>query len=256
MVDISTVVLTKNEEKNIERCLKSVIGISREIVVVDSGSEDRTVELAGKYTDRIFFNPWPGFSAQRTFALTKTSCDWVLWIDADEELSEKLAGEIASLDFSRDGYHIPRLVHYLGKWIRHCGWYPDYTLRLFDKNKGSFNGAIVHEAFNIEGTTGKLRNPIFHYPYRTIAHHLEKINLYTDLAAEQMQEKGKKASVSSALFHSFFKFIKMYLIKAGFLDGRQGIVVSVLGSYYVFLKYVKLYEKQGLPDRTEPDLLP
>ena len=248
MVKISAVVLTKNEEKNIERCLKSAAAISDEIIVVDSLSNDRTVEIAKAYTDKIFLNPWPGFSEQRIFALTKTSHDWILWLDADEEAPPDLADEIRTLDFDKDGYYIPRLVHYLGRWIRHCGWYPDYTLRLFNKNKGHFSNVLVHESFTVSGTTGKLKHPIRHYPYRNISHHLEKMNVYTDLSALQKQRKGKATTIASALFHSFFRFFKMYLLKRGFLDGGPGLVVSVLGSVYVFLKYIKQWELQGRKD--------
>lgn len=245
MVDISIIVITKNEERNIGRCLKSVLPLSAEIIVVDSLSDDRTVEIARTFTDKVYSNPWPGYSGQKEFALTKTSHDWILWLDADEELSLSLVSEIMALDFKKDGYLIPRLVYYLGRWIRHCGWYPDHTLRLFRKEKGLFNDALVHEVFSISGETGKLKNPILHYPYRSIAHHLEKMNTYTDLAARQMRSKGKKTALTSVLLHTFFRFIKMYVLKRGFLDGGQGLVVSILGSYYVFLKYIKLYEIQG-----------
>ncbi len=244
MNNISTVVLTKNEEKNIERCLMSVKALQGEIVVVDSLSDDRTVDIARTFTDKVIINPWPGFSAQRTFALTHTAHDWVLWLDADEELSEDLLNEIKALVFDKDGYEIPRLVHYLGSWIRHGGWYPDYTLRLFNKTRGEFTGSLVHEAFKVEGPKGKLKSPIYHYPYRTITHHIEKMNSYTELAALEMQRKGKKKSLFSAFFHAFFRFFRMYVLKMGFLDGRQGLVIAMLGSYYVFLKYIKFYEIQ------------
>jgi glycosyltransferase involved in cell wall biosynthesis len=250
MMKISIVVLTKNEESNIVRCLKSTLPLSGEIIVVDSLSEDRTVEITKSFTDKIYLNPWPGFAKQREFALTKASHEWILWLDADEDLSQELVLEIQNLDFGKDGYYIPRLVHYLGRWIKHCGWYPDYTLRLFKKNKGSFTDVLVHEAFDLKGETGKLKNPIFHYPYRDIAHHIEKMNVYTTLASQQMHQKGKRASIFSILSHSFFDFIKMYVIRLGFLDGSQGLINSILGSYYVFLKYIKLHEMQG---RNVPD---
>jgi glycosyltransferase involved in cell wall biosynthesis len=243
MQPISTIVLTKNEEKNIERCLKSVADVSDEVVVVDCYSEDGTVDIARRFTERVYQNSWPGFSKQREFALSKTSNDWVLWIDADEEVSPELADEIRGLDFGADGYFLPRLVHYLGGWIRHGGWYPDHTMRLFNKRKGKMNDAIVHEYFQIQGPARRLKHPLLHYPYRDISHHLEKINNYTDLAAQQMLEKGKKASVSSALGHGLGKFFKMYFLKRGVLDGGRGVVISVLGAYYVFLKYIKHWEK-------------
>lgn len=244
MQDISVLVITKNEEKNIERCLKSVIQIAHEIIVVDSLSSDRTVEIAKTYTDKVYVNPWPGYSKQKEFAISKTICDWVLWLDADEEISQELASEITNLDFKKDGYLIPRLVYYLGRWIRHCGWFPDYTLRLFRKEKGYFSDVLVHESFVMDGEKEKLKNVIFHYPYSSISHHIDKMNGYTSLSAEQMLAKGKKGSVLSAFFHAFSRFIKMFVLKCGFLDGSQGFVISVLGSYYVFLKYIKLYEIQ------------
>lgn len=253
MVKISIVVLTKNEESNIKRCLESALPLSGEIIVVDSLSEDRTVEIAKSFTDQIYLNPWPGFSEQWTFALTKASHEWVLLLAADEELSQDLIQEIRNLNFDKDGYYIPRLVQYLGRWIKHCGWYPDYTMRLFKKNKGSFTDALVHETFELSGDTGKLKNPIFHYPYRDIAHHIEKMNVYTDLSARQMCRKGKRATVFSILSHTFFNFIKMYGLRLGFLDGSQGLIISALGSYYVFLKYIKLYEIQNFWGLNESD---
>jgi glycosyltransferase involved in cell wall biosynthesis len=242
MQRISTIVLTKNEEKNIERCLKSAVNLSDELIVVDCYSDDNTVEIAGRFTENVYQNSWPGFSRQREYALSKTKNDWVFWIDADEEVSPGLAHEIAALDFSVDGYFLPRLVHYLGAWIWHCGWYPDHTMRLFDKRKGRFSDAIVHETFQVQGKVKRLKHPLFHYPYWDISHHLVKIDSYADLAALQMAQRGKKPSVSSALSHCLVKFFKMYLLKRGFLDGRRGLVISVLGAYYVFLKYIKHWE--------------
>lgn len=242
MQPISTIVLTKNEAENIERCLKSIEGLSDDVIVVDCFSEDGTVDIAKRFTDRVYRNEWQGFSRQRKFALSKTKHNWVLWIDADEEVSPELAVEIKRLVFNVDGYFLPRLVFYLGGWIRHCGWYPDHTMRLFDKRKGSFSDAIVHEKFSVQGRTEKLKHPLFHYPYRNISRHLEKINDYTTLAAMQMAQKGRKASLLSAWSHSLSKFFKMYLLKMGFLDGSRGFAVSVLGSYYVFLKYAKHWE--------------
>lgn len=248
MQNISTVILTKNEEKTIERSLKSVIALSDDVIVVDCFSEDKTVEIARQYTDKVFLNDWPGFSEQRKFGLSKTINDWILWIDADEEISPALAEEIRSLDFAADGYAIPILVNYLGRWIRHCGWYPDYKMRLFNKQKGQFNDVMVHESFSVQGKIQRLKAPIHHYSYRDISHHIEKMNNYTSLAALQMKQKGKKVSILSALGHSVSRFFKMYLLKLGCLDGKQGIIISVLGSYYVFLKYIKRWESSQIED--------
>lgn len=241
MQNISTVVLTKNEEKNIARCLKSVMAVSDDVVVMDCFSQDNTVEIAREYTDNVFQNPWPGFAEQRKIAIAKTKHDWVLWIDADEELSDDLMLEIKSLTFDCDGYYIPRMVYYLGRWIRHGGWYPDYTMRLFNKRKGQMSDVRVHESFSVTGKTSHLKAPLFHYPYRDIAHHIEKMNSYTSLAAVQMKEKGRKATIFSALTHGLSRFFKMYLLKMGFCDGRQGFVIAVLGSIYVFMKYIKCW---------------
>lgn len=243
MQRISTIVLTKNEAGNIARCLKSVIDVSDEVVVVDCFSEDATVDIARRYTECIYRNEWPGFSKQRQFALSKTKNDWVLWVDADEEMSPELADEIRHLDFRADGFFLSRLVYYLGGWVRHCGWYPDYTMRLFDKRRGRFSDTLVHEKFAVQGETERLKHSLYHYPYRNISHHLEKIDDYTTLAALQMGKRGKKASVLSALGHCLSRFFKMYLLKLGFLDGGRGLVISALGSYYVFLKYIKHWEK-------------
>lgn len=243
MPPISTIVLTKNEEKNIERCLRSVIDFSDEVIVVDSYSDDSTIDIARRFTRHIHQNAWPGFSDQRRFAVSKTKNDWIFWVDADEEVSLELAAEIKQLDFNADGYFVPRLVWYLGGWVRHCGWYPDYTMRLFDKRKGEFSNAILHEKFTVQGLTKKIRHPLYHYPYRSISHHLEKMNHYTQLAAMQMAQKDKKASVISALSHCLSKFVKMFFLQRGFLDGKRGVIICVLGSYYVFLKYIKHWEK-------------
>lgn len=242
MQPISTVVLTRNEENNIERCLKSVVDLSDEVIVVDCYSADNTLEIAKRFTDRVYQNAWPGFSEQRKFALSKTKNKWALMIDADEEVSPELASEIGRLDFNADGYYLPRLVYYLGGWIRHCGWYPDHVMRLFDQRRGSYSDAFVHEKFTVQGHTEKLKHPLLHYPYRNISHHLEKMSDYTTLAARQMTERGKTPSILSALNHSLAGFFKMYLLRLGFLDGRRGFVVSALGSYYVFLKYIKHWE--------------
>jgi glycosyltransferase involved in cell wall biosynthesis len=242
MHPISTVVLTKNEEKNILRCLKSVVDFSDEVIVLDSYSDDATLDIAGRFTRNVYQSPWSGFSEQRKIAVSKAKNDWILWVDADEEVPAELAEEIKKLDFDADGYFVPRLVFYLGGWVRHCGWYPDYTMRLFDRRKGGFGDAVVHEKFTVQGRTGKLHHPLHHYPYQSISHHLEKMNRYTELAAMQMAEKGKKASVASAVSHCLSKFFKMFLVQRGFLDGKRGVVVCVLGCYYVFLKYIKHWE--------------
>jgi glycosyltransferase involved in cell wall biosynthesis len=244
MQKISTIVITRNEECNIGRCLQSVSDVSDEIVVVDSHSDDRTVELARAHTDRVFVRDWEGYAKQKEFAVAQCRNEWILWVDADEEVSRELAKEIKGLDFAADGYHVPRKVWYLGRWIMHCGWYPGYVLRLFRKSKGVFNDKPVHESVDLSGATRRLSGPLFHYPYRDIAHHLAKMNEFTSLAAQQMRRAGRTASLVSIAVHTAGKFANMYAAKRGFLDGAPGLVVSILGAYYVFLKYAKLYEMQ------------
>lgn len=242
MPPLSAVILTKDEEHNIERCLKSVVSLCDEVIVVDCYSQDKTVEIAKNYTDKVYLNEWPGFAEQRIFGLSKTRNDWILWIDADEEVSPELDREIRNLDFESDSYIIPMLIWYLGRWIRHCGWYPGHKVRLFDKTKGQFNDVRVHEHFSTGKPAPMLKHPMYHYSYRNLRHHLDKINLYTSLAGRQMHEKGKNVTISSAMGHAVSRFLKTFIIKCGFLDGRQGLIISILASYYTFLKYAKCWE--------------
>ncbi len=240
--DISVIVITYNAEATIEKCLSSVAGLSDDIVVVDSFSTDSTPDIVRKYTDRFFQQKWQGYSAQKRSALQRTKNQWVLWVDSDEEASEQLVKEIRQLDFSKEGYFINCKAWYLGRWINHGEWYPNYILRLFRKDRCRFSEAGVHEKILIEGETGYLKSHIYHYTYRDIGHHLEKINLYTRIAAGEMALKGRKSNVPKILFHTAGNFLKTYFVKRGFLDGTAGFIVSVLGAFYVFLKYARLWE--------------
>ncbi|MEJ2722609.1 MAG: glycosyltransferase family 2 protein [bacterium] len=242
MARISSVIITFNEEKNIARCVGSVAPFSDEVIVVDSNSTDRTVEIAKGLGARVFTNPWPGYGRQKQWALEKATRPWVFSIDADEVVSPELAAEIQSLDFSRDGYEMPRAVWYLNRWIRHGVWYPGYILRLFRRDKGSFSDDPLHELVRVKGRIGRLRGDLLHYTYRDINHHLAKMNEFTTIAARQMFEDGRRAGVLQIAAYPFLEFLKVYVSKRGFLDGLAGFVIAAFHAFYVFLKYAKLRE--------------
>jgi len=245
MSKLSVIIITYNEEENIKHCLESVKW-SDEIVIVDSFSSDKTVEIAREFTPKVFQNKWTNFSEQKNLALEKASNEWVLSVDADERATAKLKEEILTIlnsEFqSFNGYYIPRRNHYLGRWIRHCGWYPDYKLRLFRRAKGRFNERTVHESVVVEGRKGHLKSHLNHYSYKNLSDHLGRIDKFSSLAAEEMFTQGKRARVFDLLFRPLTRFIKMYLIKRGYLDGIYGLIVSLMGSFYVFMKYLKLWE--------------
>ncbi len=241
---LSVIIITYNEEENIGDCLENVKW-SDEIVIVDAFSSDRTVEIAREFTPRVFRNRWTDFSQQKNLALGKASNDWVLSIDADERVTPELKEEIINILNSPsppfNGYYIARRSHYLGKWIKHCGWYPDYKLRLFLREKGKFNERMVHESVLVEGRKGRLKSCLDHYSYKNLSDHLSKIDKFTSLSAGEMFTKGKKGTTFDLLFRPPVKFINMYLIKKGFLDGIYGFIVCIIGSFYVFMKYLKLW---------------
>ena len=244
MEKLSTLIITYNEERNIERCLRSVLPISDEVLVVDSNSTDRTVEIAVAHGARVITRDWPGYGRQKQFAVEAAANNWIFSVDADEEISPALADEIRNLDFSKNGYEVPRRVWYLGRWITHGVWYPGYVLRMFRRDRGRFTDEIVHESADVPGPIGRFRNDIYHYSYRSVAHHVDKINDFTTLAARQMHGDGRSSSVAKIALYPTLEFLKVYFQKRGFLDGLAGLAVSLLHSYYVFLKYLKLYELQ------------
>ena len=247
MSKISTIVITYNEERNVERCLKSVVPFSDEIVVVDSHSSDRTVEIAQRHATRVLSHDWLGFGKQKQLALDHATHPWIFSIDGDEEVSSKLCAEIQGLDFNCDGYEMPRKPWYLNRWITHSGWYPGYILRLFRKDKGAFTDEIVHERVVVNGTVGRLKSDLLHYSYRDIAHHIDKMNNLTTLSARQMLGEKRKAGIHTITLLPVFEFMKTYIGKRGALDGFAGLTISVLHAYYVFLKYAKLREMWSSP---------
>jgi glycosyltransferase involved in cell wall biosynthesis len=247
LLSIGVLVLTYNEEENIKDCLESVNWVN-EIVVIDSFSTDKTIEICQKYTDKVYRREFDDFSNQRNFGLEKIKSEWVLVVDSDERVSAQLKDEIkqklTGLGF--EGYRIPRKNYFLGKWIKHCGWYPDYTLRLF-RNTTNFRGQ-VHEKVEIQGPIKNLDNPFVHFTYRDIRQFIKKADQYTTLDAYEMYSNGRKFKLIDILVNPMWRFIRMYFIKQGFRDGIQGFILSILYFVYAFLKYSKLWELSRCSD--------
>ncbi len=242
---LSACIITYNEERNIGDCLKT-LAWADEIIVVDAFSQDRTAEIARQFTDKVFQNRWPGFVQQKNFALSKATYDWVLALDADEVVSEQLKRSILELLSTEPpfaGYFIPRRTFYLGRWINHCGWYPDYKLRLFRKGKARWEGIDLHEKVVLaSGKVGYLQGDLYHYSYQDISDHLKRIDRYSTLSAQQMAKQGRGFYLRDILLRPLLRFIRMYLWQLGFLDGKAGFFISSLGAFYVFSKYAKLWE--------------
>jgi glycosyltransferase involved in cell wall biosynthesis len=246
-VKLTVTVITRNEAANIEGALASVQWAD-EIVVVDSYSVDETVALAERQGARIALHEWAGYSAQRNFAAEIASHDWILALDADERVPPKLAEEIQGImreGPTRGGYRMPRVSYYLGRWIYGTDWYPDYQLRLYDRRVGRFNGKRVHESVELtEGRPGTLKYGLQHYPYRDISDHVTSIDHYTTLAAEEWYAEGRRTNPIEVAIHPPAAFIRNYVVRGGFLDRMPGFLISILNSYYVFLKVLKLWELQ------------
>jgi glycosyltransferase involved in cell wall biosynthesis len=250
--DLTVIIITRNEERNITPCLESVAWAG-EIVVVDSESRDGTVGLARAFTPHVFVRAWKGYAEAKQFALSQATGEWILWLDADErvtpELSEAIRGEVLGKEGGFDGYEIGRRAYFLGKWIRHAGWYPGYTLRLFRRSSVRFTGSRVHEKAEIGGRTGRLRGgDLLHYTDETLYHYFAKFNRYTTLAAQDLRSAGRHFSLWDVFARPPYLFVKMYLLKAGFLDGMHGLVLSLLSASYVFVKYAKLWDLDRPPE--------
>ena len=253
VVDVSVVIIAKNEADNIAGALESVQWIE-DVVVVDSGSCDETIEIAKRYTDRVTTRTWDGYGAQKNYATGLAAHDWVLSLDADERVSQELAEEIQALMRSAppmQGYRIPRTTRYLGRWIRSTDWYPDSQLRLYDRRVARWNARHVHESVRVNGHVGTLRSEMYHYSYRDVADHLSTMNRYTTLSAAQMMADGRRASWVDLIGQPPFVFLRNYLWRQGFRDGLPGLIVSLMNSYYVFCKYAKLWERQTESVRTQ-----
>jgi glycosyltransferase involved in cell wall biosynthesis len=254
-MDISVVIITYNEEKRLEAALKSVADFASEIVVVDRFSDDDTVKVAKKYTELVFQRKWTNFADQKNFANSKTSFPWILSLDADERVSPELREEILQLKEGEpdcSGFSMPRQTYYLGRWIRHGGWYPDRKLRLFQKSSAHWEGEYVHESLVIEGKVKNLAGSLHHFTYRNIRDHLERINRFSELGAQKLYAKKKKCRWYHLAVVPFLNFLKAYFWRAGFLDGFAGFVVSTLHGYSVFIRYAKLKEIWQKGERIDP----
>lgn len=257
---LTVTVITRNEAANIDATLASVTWAD-EVIVVDAESTDDTTTIARRYTDRVETRAWPGYSAQKNYAASRATHDWILSLDADERVTPALAAEITSLlaiEPAQRGYRVPRVSHYLGRWIRGTDWYPDYQLRLYDRRAAEWNGRRVHESVSLKsGAAGQLANDLQHHPYRDISDHLATIDRYTTLAAEQMAADGRRPSMAGLALHPPFAFLRNYVLRGGCRLGSAGFIISVLNSYYVFLKLAKSREgavasRPATPDPRHP----
>ncbi|HOO45445.1 MAG TPA: glycosyltransferase family 2 protein [Deltaproteobacteria bacterium] len=254
MEKVSVVMITFNNSRTVENALLSVASWASEIIVVDSFSTDNTYQIVEKYATYCEQRKWPGFRDQYNYCISKAANDWVMFIDADEVISPELAKEvsqrIASDGGTYDGYIAHRRNFYLGRWIMHGGWVPDYEIRLFRKSRGGFEGAL-HANVKVRGKVGELRHFYYHYNYKDIADQIDTINRYSETAARDMREQGKTFSYLDLLFRPPWRFVKEYLLKRGFLDGFPGFVIAVSTMYYVFIKYAKLREMERDMNRGE-----
>ena len=254
-LDISAVIITLDEEKNIRRCLESLTW-AREIVVVDSGSTDATVEIAREFTDRVVTHPFEGYVGQKNFALDQASGEWVLSLDADEVVTPQLLDRIREVwprERQRyDGFTVNRLSRFSGRWIRRCGWYPDRKLRLFKRSRGRWEGDDLHEKVRLDGPVMDLNADLLHYTYQNLSENVRKIQSYSTIFARAQYDRGRRASLWDLLIRPPAKFLKAYLLKGGFMEGCHGLILSITATFYVFLKYAKLWELQKSTDES-PD---
>lgn len=238
---ISATIITFNEERNIARAIES-LRCCDEILVVDSGSVDRTVDVAQKLGARVVECPWRGYAAQKNLASEEAANDWILSLDADESLSESLEAEIWHLKKTGpqfDGYTMPRLAQYLGRWILHSGWYPDRKVRLFDRRKSKWVGDFVHESVQVNGRVGHLNSNILHFTCGSLSEHLKVMDTYTTLAAEQMVAMKRPITWRHLVLDPPWTFFRTYVLQRGFLDGIEGLAIAYMAALYNFLKYAK-----------------
>jgi glycosyltransferase involved in cell wall biosynthesis len=241
----SVAIVCMNEEDRIGQCLKSV-SFANEIIVVDSGSTDNTLDIVKKHTDKIFSREWKGWKDQKSWAANQCSNQWVLTLDADEVVSDELAGEIQKVVFDDNnkyaGFTIPRKTYYQGKWIRHCGWYPDRKLRFYKKDLAKFAGTDPHEEIEVEGTVAEFKGDLIHYTYRNLEHQAKQMINYGMVNAKAKSESGAGSSWFDMAFRPAFAFFKTYVLQLGFLDGVPGLIISFMNAHYTLIKYARLWE--------------
>jgi len=242
---LSVAIITLNEEQNIRACLESVKWAD-DVVVCDSGSRDRTVAIAESYGARIFQDEWRGFAAHKNLAVERCRGDWVLVLDADERVPEGLRREIEGVvrtAGSPDGYSVGRRNYFLGAWIRHGGWYPDRSVRLFRKGRGQFENRAVHETVQVAGSVGSLREVMEHHTYASVQDFLQRMVRYADLAGGEMHAAGKRCQLTDLTLRPMWTFVRMYVFQRGFLDGWRGLLLAGLYACYTFAKYAALWER-------------
>jgi glycosyltransferase involved in cell wall biosynthesis len=252
MPRLTVTVIALNQEGHIGPCLETA-KFADEIVVVDTGSTDRTVEVAREYTGRIFTTPWLGFGATKNFALDRAGGEWVFSLDTDERVPEALAREILEVvqqDGPVHGYRVPRKNFFCGRWIKRLGWYPDLTLRLFRRGQGRFREREVHEEVEVPGPVGVLATPLEHYSYASVSDYVQRQDRYARLAAQEMLKAGRRPRPGDLVWRPLLTFFNLYVRRLGFLEGRTGYTLAVLSSLYNFLKY---YYVRELSDETSHD---
>jgi glycosyltransferase involved in cell wall biosynthesis len=240
-VKISATIIAEDEERNIARAIES-LRCCDEIVLVDSGSTDRTIEIAAKLGARVVESPWRGYAGQKNFASEQASHDWILSIDADESLSEALEAEIWQIKKTGpryDAYTMPRLAQYLGRWILHSGWYPDRKVRLFDRRKAQWVGDYVHESVMVRGSVGHLESNLLHFTCNSLSEHLKTMDRYTTLAAAQLVDQKVRVGYKQLLVDPAWTFFRTYVVQRGYLDGVEGLCIAHMAALYNFVKYAK-----------------
>jgi glycosyltransferase involved in cell wall biosynthesis len=244
MIKLSIVIISYNEEKNIERCLQSVQKTADEIVIVDSFSSDHTVEICKKYGAKIFERRWQGYSHTKNFGNQMASHNMILSIDADEALSPELEASILAMKSTSLGgiYSFNRKTNYCGHWVHYCGWYPDVKIRIFDRNIAKWEGEYVHEelVFNPSSKVKHLKGDLLHYSFHTLADHLQRVNKYSDLAAQELLDQHKGGMIFKMIFSPLNKFFRYYVLKKGFLDGFYGFCICAISAFDVFIRYAKV----------------
>ena len=246
MPTLAAVIITLNEEANLKDCLASLQDSVQQIVVLDSGSKDKTVDIAKSYGAIVETSyVWQGFGFQKNAALDLATADWVLSIDADERLTPALAEEIRSAIANTEGatcFAMPRSSWYCGRFIEHSGWSPDYVYRLFKRGTARFSDDVVHERLIPTGSCQRLKSPLLHYSFRDFSQVLQKLDRYSTASAQQAFARGKRATMGSALGHGFWAFFRTYFLKAGFLDGAQGLALAISNAEGTYYKYLKIWQ--------------
>ena len=246
---LSVTIIAWNEEERLRACLDSV-SWADEIVVVDAESTDKTVQLAREFTDRVWVRPWPGFALQKNFALDQVTGEWILSLDADERVTPELGRRVNAIlrdDGPADGYLIPRRNLFWGAWVRHGGLYPDHQLRLFRRGAGRFVDDAVHESVRLTGRVEMLAEPLLHQSYRDLEDFVRRSNRYSTLAARDWLRRGRRVGVPDLIMKPLGRFLSMYIVQKGFLDGWRGLVLAVLYAEYVFLRMAKAWEARRAP---------